>query len=96
MRLVVSDDARTDLIETHRFGIERWGRAASGAYVDVIRTQMKSLARGETSGATANDTRLGLRRLVVRSHVIWFRVEGTDLRVIRVLRQSRDAGRWVE
>ena len=92
MRLVVSDDARADLIETYRFGIERWGRTASGAYISLIRTQMKSLARGEKSGVTADDADLGLRRLVVRSHVIWFRVEGTDLRVVRVLHQSRDAG----
>ena len=96
MRLVVSDDARTDLIETYQFGLEHWGRAASGAYVGVIRTQMKSLARGETSGVSADDADLGLRRLVVRSHVIWFRIVGTELRVVRVLHQSRDAGRWVE
>lgn len=84
------------MIETYHFGVERWGKAASGAYIGVIRTQMKSLSRGKTSGVSADDAGQGLRRLVIRSHVIWFRIIGNDLRVVRVLHQSRDVGRWVE
>ena len=47
-------------------------------------------------GGAAEDIATGLRRQIVGSHLIWFRLNGERLVVIRVLHQSRDAGRWVE
>lgn len=96
MKLFIAVAARTDLVEIHLFGTKTWGREQAGKYRDLIRERMKLLARGEVSGTSADDIAPGLRRQVVGSHATWFRVVGTDLRVVRVLHQSRDAGRWVE
>lgn len=95
MRLDVSQAARADLIEIRAYSRRTWGNARATTYLNRLREATRSLARGELSGQRADDVRPDVRRLVVGSHVIWFRIEGEVLRVIRVLHQSRDAGRWV-
>ena len=96
MKLFIAVAARTDLVEIHLFGTKTWGREQAGKYRDLIRERMKLLAQGEVSGTSADDIAPGLRRQVVGSHAIWFRLDGERLVVLRVLHQSRDAGRWVE
>ena len=95
MRLDLSQAARADLIEIHAYSRQTWGPVRATTYLNALREATRSLARGDLSGQRADDVASGLRRLVVGSHVIWFRVEGEVLRIIRVLHGSRDAGRWV-
>ncbi len=96
MKLFIAVAARTDLVEIQLFGVKTWGRGQADKYRDLIRERMKVLARGEMTGTSADDIASGLRRQVVGSHAIWFRLDGERLVVLRVLHQSRDAGRWVE
>ena len=96
MRLDVSQAARADLIEIFAYSRRTWGHVRATAYLTALREATRSLGRGNLSGQRADDVATGLRRLVVGSHVIWFRIEGEVLRIIRVLHGSRDAGRWVE
>lgn len=96
MKLFIAVAARTDLVEIQLFGAKTWGHGQAGQYRDLIRERMKVLARGEVSGTSADDIAPGLRRQVVGSHATWFRLDAERLVVVRVLHQSRDAGRWVE
>jgi toxin ParE1/3/4 len=96
MRLDVSQAARADLMEIHAYSRRMWGIARATAYLGGLREALRSLARGDASGQRADDVTADLRRLVVGSHVVWFRIEDESLRIIRVLHQSRDAGRWLE
>ena len=96
MKLDLSEAAKSDLRAIHSYSLERWGRARADAYLDDLRDRMGAVAKGELLGTTADDIRPGLRRQLVGTHAIWFRVQGDRLRVIRVLHQSRDAGLWIE
>lgn len=87
--------AARDLDEIWEFSFRRWGPERADHYLRRIEAKAAALARGELSGTKADDVRPRLRRLVVRSHVIWFRVERDRVRVVRVLHQSRDAGVWI-
>lgn len=95
MKLEVSDEAASDLREIYAYSREVWGVSRARTYVLDIKTHFRRLAQSVASGTKADDIAIGLRRLVSGSHVIWFRVEGDTLRVVRVLHTSRDAGRWV-
>ncbi len=96
MKLRLSEAAKADIRRISHFSAERWGAARATAYIHDLRDRMKALARGDVSGVAADDVGPGLRRQISGSHVIWFRVDGDALKVIRVLHQSRDAGRWVQ
>ena len=90
----VSDAVTRDLGAIYQYSKENWGIARARTYVQAIKAQFRLLAKGDVSGTQADAITPGLRRLVCGSDVIWFRVEGDVLHVLRVLHTSRDAGRW--
>ncbi|NEY90753.1 type II toxin-antitoxin system RelE/ParE family toxin [Tabrizicola oligotrophica] len=95
MKLEFTSDATADLDDILDYSIAQWGLARGFDYVTEIRNRAMLLADGFHPGATADDVQQGLRRQVSGSHVIWFRREPDRIVVIRVLHQSRDAGRWL-
>ena len=96
MRIVVLRAARDDLREIWRFGRLTWGEAQADRYSDILDGVIRGLGAQPYLGPAAEDVSAGLRRLIAGSHVVFYRVEPESLRIIRVLHQSRDAGRWVE
>ena len=94
MTLVWRPTALTDLEEIWAYSEQQFGVEKAAAYLDGIRAKAVALAERHLGGTAQNDVGAGLRRQLVGSHAIWFRAEGEVLRVIRVLHQSRDAGRW--
>jgi toxin ParE1/3/4 len=95
MRIVVLPAARDDLREIWRFGVLTWGEAQADRYADMIDAGIRGLGDQPYMGQGADGVSPGLRRLVLRSHVVFYRVGDEAVRIIRVLHQSRDAGRWV-
>ena len=95
MKLVWRKAATRDLNDIWNFSEANWGRSRADRYMTALRDTAVALAEGKLSGVAANDIQPSLRRQVSGSHVIWFRVEADLLRVVRVLHQSRDAGKWV-
>lgn len=94
MRITVLPAARDDLRDIWRFGARMWGEVQADRYSDVLNAAIEGLGVHPFMGPTAAEVCPGLRRLVVRSHVVFYRVEAEVLRVVRVLHGSRDAGRW--
>ena len=92
LKLSWTSEATDDLDEIWDYSAVTWGEAQADRYLKDIRAAASRLADGQISGTAENQVRPNLRRVVVRLNVIWFRVVGTELRVVRVLHQSRDAG----
>ncbi len=95
MKLLLADEAKSDLAGIYVYSRENWGVTQARAYMLSLRSVLKRLAAEQIAGVAAHGIRPGLRRQTAGSHVIWFRMEPNLLRVIRVLHQSRDAGRWM-
>ena len=95
MRIIVLPAARDDPRDIWRFGVITWGEAQADRYSDTLDAAINGLDVLPYRGPAADEVSQGLRRLVVRSHVVFYRVEGEAVRVVRVLHGSRDAGRWV-
>ncbi|MES2666787.1 MAG: type II toxin-antitoxin system RelE/ParE family toxin [Pseudomonadota bacterium] len=95
MNLIFTDEASADLDDIWSYSLQNWGAVRCAEYVEHVVETAEAIARGELSGIATPDIRPGLRRQIAGSHVIWFRAEPGLLRVVRVLHQSRDAGRWM-
>lgn len=95
MILEFSEEAEADFAEIYDYSRMSWGAVKAAEYLDRLADCAEALARGELTGVRADDVRNTIRRQVVSSHVIWFRCEPNRILIIRVLHQSRDAGRWV-
>ncbi len=92
MRLIWQPLATQDIDDIWVYSFDRWGLVRADDYISDLRWRAEALARGELSSVRADDVAQGLRRQVSGSHVIWFRVEGDALRVVRVLHGARDVG----
>lgn len=95
MILEITPLAKQDIIDIYSFSKAEWGTVRARVYANDLRSRMKALAVQRLSGQAADAVLQGLRRQVSGSHVIWFRREPDRIVVIRVLHQSRDAGRWL-
>lgn len=51
------------------------------------------IAEGRISSLSAEDIRSGYRKAACGSHIIYFRQDGDDIDVIRILHQIMDVGR---
>jgi len=91
--LIFPPRAARDIDEIYDFTAGRWGRLQAGRYIGQIRARCKSLAGGKAAGWDASAIRPGYRRLPAGSHVIFYRVTGDMIEVVRILHARMDFGR---
>jgi toxin ParE1/3/4 len=95
VKLDVTKGAIGDLDDILMFSVKNWGVDQGFEYVQSISDAMRDMLGQKNPGQSAADISHGLRRKLVGSHAIWFRLAPDRLVVLRILHQSRDAGRWM-
>ena len=95
MRLNLLPAAREDLLDLWTFGIGRWGEARADSYVQDMYAAIELLAENPEMAQRADFPDNNVRRLVVGSHVVFYRIDAETIDILRVLHRSRDAGRWL-
>ena len=96
MKLEYTRAAGQDLEDIWAYSFKTWGRYKAADYLDQLADCAEALARAEISGTAEDRIAPGLRRQLVASHVIWFRIGDAVLTVIRVLHQRMDAADRLE
>jgi toxin ParE1/3/4 len=90
MRLILSPDARRDMKNIARYSEREWGKEQRERYLFAVRQRFSGLLANPQLGAPRNDLGSGKRSLPVGRHVIFYRVAGGDLHILRVLHQRMD------
>jgi toxin ParE1/3/4 len=88
-RYVVSPDARTDLDEIWQFIAEDNVNAAD-RMMRALRDRFKALVEQPMIGEARPDLAPGIRHSVVGRYLIFYRLSGDEIEVVRVLHGSRD------
>ncbi len=93
-RYVLTPKAREDLDAIWRYSAERWEPDQADRYLRRIGQAFAGLAEGTARGRSAQDVRPGYFRLIVASHVIYYR-NGTDgcVEIVRILHGRMDVER---
>ncbi len=89
--LRLTNRARADLREIGRYTQERWGVGRRDAYLDDLTAAALSLVREPERGSMHLDP--DVRRLTVRSHVLYYRLTPDFVRVLRILHGAMDPAR---
>jgi toxin ParE1/3/4 len=89
--LVYSPRAERDLAEIWTYTPERWSVLQADTYLTQLLDALDSVAAGRLKGMAAAGVRLGYCRLLVGSHVAFFKETGAEVTVVRILHQSMDA-----
>lgn len=87
--------AMRDLVEIARYGDENFGVEQSDRYRDKLKDRFELIAERPLLYPTVNYIREGYRRSVCGSHSIYFRIEGGQVAIVRILR-SQDVGEALE
>jgi toxin ParE1/3/4 len=89
-RLRTARAAREDIREIGRFSKAAYGNRVAREYVDGLSATFALLESRPLVGGIEGDLGQGMRSFGYRSHRIYYRVDGSDLLVVRVLHQARD------
>ena len=89
----LSREAESDIGDIARYTIERFGIEQARTYRDSMISCFQSLAKNPAIGIKADYIREGYRRFDHRSHVIFYKSEGPDILIIRVLHKRMNAPR---
>ena len=91
MRLVISVAARLDLKSIARYTKTKRSASQTKAYLGMIAERFVQLRQRPKMGTAREDIAPGYRSLLAGRHLIFYRIAGNAIVVIRVLRQSMDA-----
>ncbi len=90
-RLLYSPAAKTDLDAIWTYTAVHWGEVQAAQYLRDIDAACLEVAMGFRPARTIDDIRPGYRKINVRSHKVFFMLNGTGATVvIRILHQRMD------
>lgn len=95
MRVVYLPTADRDLLEIFEW-IAASDMPAADRYVDKIRNGLWRLRDFPHSGSPREDIALGVRGIVVASHVALYRVTEASVEIVRVVHGARDMRAFAE
>jgi toxin ParE1/3/4 len=93
MKLRLRAAAVRDLDGIFDYSLATHGAAAAEAYLRALKAAMERLLNFPELGAARDDLAPGLRGLPVREHRVFYRIEGAEVVVARVLHKAMDAER---
>ncbi len=79
--------ARRDLLEIGRYTRERWGDDQCRRYLTQLDQRFRSLAKAPTSGRTCDEIKAGYWRYHEGRHVIFYKIAGKTLEIVRILHE---------
>jgi toxin ParE1/3/4 len=82
--------ARLDLEDIWRFSVTRWGRDQANRYLAEIDAGLAKVALEPWIRRACDDVRPGYFRLIVGAHVAFYRLDGDQLEVVRILHGAMD------
>jgi toxin ParE1/3/4 len=90
---VLSPKARADIVAIWDFGEERWGPDQAERYLRDLQRAIETVAADPRRGRPCDEVRPGYFKFSVGSYVIFFRLEGEGIDVVRILHQRMDFDR---
>ena len=89
-RYLLSPAAQADVEQIWAFSVDRWGRDQAEKYLLEIQRGIDGVADNPMIGRVCDEVRSGYRRHPVGSHVLFYRVEGNMIDVVRILHKRME------
>ncbi len=89
-RLLWSDSADTDLLWIWDYGANKWSPAKADDHLREIKLRCDRLLRSPKLGKARDELSLGIRTILIDPHVVFYRVTGVTVEIVRVLHQHED------
>ncbi len=93
---ILSRKTQEDIDEIYDFGIYEFGKNKALDYLIELRTYFQFLLDNPRIGKNRNEIKKGLYSFPYASHIIFYRVFTTHIRIVRVLQGSRDLKKFLK
>jgi toxin ParE1/3/4 len=87
---VLSPRAQLDLDDIWDYSLNRWGAARAERYVRDLVQALEMIAIDRQRGRLCDDIRAGYFKYAAVSHVIFYRIAGDQIDVVRILHGRMD------
>ena len=92
MEVLLSPAAQADLADIWDYTLETWGCEQAVRYIRGIENTCAALGSGAHPSQSAEHIRTGYRKTIFSRHMLYFRIAGDRIEIIRILHQSMDVG----
>ena len=92
-RVVIQPQARDDANAISDHLVEEAGYVRTFEYITALTQAMLSLSTFAERAASYPHAQPGVRRLVFRSHAIFYRIGDEEVQILRILHQAQDPAR---
>jgi toxin ParE1/3/4 len=89
-RVYRTSQARNDLRGIWRKTYDKWGSQQADKYLDEINASIELLKDNPRLGKSRERLRPGYRSLHINRHIVYYRLEPSLIRIIRVLYDGMD------
>jgi toxin ParE1/3/4 len=89
-RLHWSHNADTDLLWIWRYGANKWSPAKADDHLRELKLRCDQLLRSPQLGKARDELSPGIRAILIDPHVVFYRVTGVAVEIVRVLHQHED------
>lgn len=93
--LVVSPLARADLRNIYEYGVNNWGTTQASNYLDNIKEHFWRLTEHPKIGLDRIELFPGIRSCPVDRHILFYRIQNSQLEIIRILHARQDPFRHI-
>jgi toxin ParE1/3/4 len=90
---VLSPAAQTDIEEIWEYTLTRWGIDQAEVYLRQLKSAIEAIAAEPARGRPCDDVRAGYYKFTVGSHVLFYRLIGGDVDLVRILHRRMDFDR---
>jgi toxin ParE1/3/4 len=91
-RLIVTDEAKADLRNIERYSRRKWGSEQARDYRYLIIECVARLMENPRRGRRQERLAVGMRRINVRSHAIFYLDHESGIVISRIVHQRMDIG----
>jgi toxin ParE1/3/4 len=93
LRYVLSPSAQADIEEIWDYTVEHWGVEQAARYVRELKAAIEVVAVDPGRGRSCDEIRAGYKRFPAGSHILFYRLTGAGIDVVRILHRRMDFGR---
>ncbi len=95
MRLILAPEALDDLEAILLYTLQKWGDDQQDRYADAIEKGLSVLLDHPTIGRNRPEILAGCRSYRIREHIVYYAIEGEEVRIARILHGRMDALRYL-
>lgn len=91
MTYKISSRAQLDLIEIWEYTVKNWSVNQADKYYRILNDQIKNISKDPNLGRSYEATRKDYRGVIVKSHIIFYKIDVSDeIEIIRILHKRMD------